>query len=233
MKLAIQFSLRELASLSDDQLRRLGLRGLEVPVSQADAELPVDLKPCVFDSLVVLGRREERIKEDDWRRWFRRARDSGAQGVAAAVHLARERAASTLAIVEELSDLALEEGSRLLLTTRSDWEAAQLTSYAPLIAWCERRDGRGLGLILDVEAAGLLGDEPRRLLREAQGYVQHVRVPSPAWRRADQGAVFSVLQELQRLSYIDYVALFGKDDPVVPMAEAIDALRQTAVRAWG
>lgn len=232
MKLAIQSTLREIASLTDDQLLQLGLRGIEMPVWQYEASLTVGLKPCLFDSHLVLGSGDDYMDKVAWDTWFQAAQRHGAQGVCAAVQVEPDSVNKIFATVWQLSDLAQQRGSRLLLTVRSERDATILASYAPLIDWCAQRDGQGIGLILDVEAASLLGDEPRQLLREAQGYVQHVRVPSPAWRRTNERTVEGVLQELQRLSYIDYVALYGEDDPIVPMAEAIDALRQAAVRAW-
>ncbi|NLN29453.1 MAG: hypothetical protein GX161_14675 [Firmicutes bacterium] len=231
MKLAIHFSLREPASLSDEELVEFGLRGVEVPAGRAATGLPAGLKPCLFDAHVVLGD-GNRVDVEMWDGWFRAARARGAQGVAAAVRVEPDTVDEATRAVLRLGELAFQRGTRLLLTVRTGNDPALQASYVPLISWCERLDGRGIGIVLDVEAAGLLGDDPRQLLREAHGYVQHVRVPSPAWRCADEAIVAGVMRELHRVSYIDYVSLYGQNDPDVPMAEAIDALRQAAVRAW-
>lgn len=231
MKLAIQGSLRQRASLLEEDLRQLGFRGIEVPAHSLETESAQGLKPCILDSFEALEETGSHLEQSVWAQWFEAARLGGAQGVSAAVvqgddlKMVREH-------VLRLSEIAWETGSTLLLTVRTEAQSQAQAAYAPLIEWCRQRDGRGLGLILDVEAAVESGESPRRLLREAEGYVQHVRVPSPSWRTVPEPVIVEVLRELQRISYIDYIALYGSPTIDQLGTEAIEALRRAVVKAW-
>lgn len=233
MKLGIHESLLDLGrGRNQHDLDCLGLRGVEVRASSINLNSERSARLCVIDSEVTISALAPAVPIKEWTHWFQAAREAGAQGVAVAVSPNGD-AQSLKDTVWKLSEIALDQGSRLLLTVRAHHSDEPGCHHGPLIAWCRERDGLGVGLILDVGAAFTLGESPRRLLREGEGYVQHVRLPSPAWRVVPDDAIVATLQELQRISYIDYVALFGPLGPdSVALHHAVSALRQAIQTAW-
>lgn len=231
MKLAIAENLRRSCGLPADELEKLGFRGTETIVTEKEPEPTTGLPPAILQTSVCLGDADDRISESVWRGWFGAAKASGAQGVAVTVKPGGERDVVVGARIRTLAALASGLGSKLLLAVRGD-EGEPVNSHEALLDSCRISGGEGIGLILDVEAAALAAESPVKLLRAGEGYVQHVRLPTPAWARVSESVIVSVLRELQRISYIDYIALFGREVPGVSLSVAVRELRRAIVTAW-
>lgn len=233
VKIAAHETLLTAAKLTVEQAGRLGLRGVEVILRSSEPPwLGTELKPCLIDLPFSLGEsvRVARLLERA-RPALATARRWGSAGVAIAV-TGDVRTPHLKEAIDELAALGVEQESRVLLTVRPDAHTQPSGSYLPLVELCRARDGRGIGLILDVEGAVLMGEAPDSLLRQGEGYVQHVRLPSPSWGRISEEAIGRTLRELHRVSYIDYVALYGAPADPVALDLAVESLREAIRTAW-
>lgn len=232
MKLAVPEAMLRAAAVSPAEAVRLGIRYVEVdPEDAGSRPEPADgaLRPCLVDTRRSIGPETDPDGlEREAAAWFQAAERWGGAGVAVAVQdVATAQVAETVA---RLGALARRHGSRLLLAVRPSPAHGPAVCHADLVALCRCKGG--IGIVFDAGAEAACGHPPERVLRQAEGYVHHVRLPSPAWSELPPEVLRGVLRELHRMSYIDGVALYGSGVGAQELHAAVAALRDAVRAAW-